>query len=115
MTYEEMPQMYVVEKTKHAVHTTVNFDIEETEDGYTCNSVTIVTDEPINADSYGLIVASIIRMRYSADDVEAIVNNYLLTKTAEHKSEMSAMQDWRKKAKEVAKSIIESLNVENNE
>lgn len=56
--------------------------------------------------TYGEIVAAIVRGRYSADDVEAITNNYLLDGSEGHTQEWFAMQQWRKEAKELAKAVL---------
>lgn len=52
------------------------------------------------------IIDTIIRERYSASQVEAIVNNYLLdTTNEEYLKEFNDMQEWRKQAKSVAKKV----------
>lgn len=52
------------------------------------------------------IVDTIIRERYSASQVEAIVNNYLLdTTNEEYLKEFNDMQEWRKQAKSIAKKV----------
>ena len=107
MIYEERPSLLTVTVTPSKYYTTVNFNIEEVDGGFTAESVTIASKSPLGEKDYGQIVTAIIRSRYTADDVEAIVNNYLLTKTAEHKQEMSEMQAWRTLAKNVAKEVLE--------
>lgn len=53
------------------------------------------------------IIDTIIRERYSASQVEAIVNNYLSdTTNEEYLKEFNDMQEWRKKAKSIAKKIV---------
>ena len=52
------------------------------------------------------IIESIIRERYSASQVEAIVNNYLSdTTNEEYLKEFNDMQEWRKQAKSIAKKV----------
>lgn len=52
------------------------------------------------------IIDTIIRERYSASQVEAIVNNYLLdTTNEEYVKEFNDMQEWRKQAKSIAKKV----------
>ena len=63
----------------------------------------------IPAPTYGEIVAAVVRGRYSADDMESIVNNYLDDPDEEHTREWSEMQAWRKKAKALAKSILAQM------
>lgn len=58
---------------------------------------------------YSMLVAAIIRSRFSADDVEAIVNNYLEDQTEEHTAEWIALQSWRHSAKETAKEILTEI------
>lgn len=52
------------------------------------------------------IINNIIRERYSASQVEAIVNNYLLDATnKDYLKEFNDMQEWRKKAKSIARKV----------
>lgn len=52
------------------------------------------------------IIDTIIRERYSASQVEAIVNNYLSDTTNEkYLKEFNDMQEWRKQAKNIAKKV----------
>lgn len=52
------------------------------------------------------IIDAIIRERYSASQVEAIVNNYLAdTTNEEYLKEFNDMQEWRKQAKSIAKKV----------
>jgi len=54
------------------------------------------------------IISAIIRMKYSASAMEAVINNHLLDSTDETATaEFSAMQAWRAKAKEHADKILE--------
>lgn len=61
----------------------------------------------LTAEGYPQIVAAIVRERYSADDVEAILNNYLADPEG-HGAEFTALQEWRAVAKQVAKELINS-------
>ena len=55
-----------------------------------------------------LIISAIIRMKYSADDMEAITMNVLADLTSKKaREEHWAMQQWRKKAKELATEIMQ--------
>lgn len=54
---------------------------------------------------YDKVVTHIIRERYSADKMEALLNNYLLD-AEKYKEEFEAMQEWRAFAKESAKKIV---------
>lgn len=53
---------------------------------------------------YPSIVTALIRQRYSADQVEAIILNG--NDTSEHEEEYKALQAWRKEAKAMAKGIL---------
>ena len=77
-------------------------------------------DKPLTQDDYGPLVSAIIRSRYSADEVEAITQNYLAqtattdsqataTATSPAAEEFSQLQQWRQEAKRVAREIIESI------
>lgn len=57
--------------------------------------------------NYSGLVSAIIRSRYSADNVEAIVLNG--TDTEEHSAEYEALQAWRNHAKEVAKAVLATI------
>ena len=58
---------------------------------------------------YGHIVSSIIRSKYDDNEMQAIINNYLLDQSEEHTEKFNKMQLWRNKAKEVAKEVMSQL------
>ena len=103
----EIPQMVSIAVTSKFCHTTINFDIEKVGEGYSCSSVTIVSESPLCEDDYGKIVSAIVRFKYSADEVEAIQLNYMESKTTEHKNEFVKLKDWRVFAKAKAKEVLE--------
>ena len=52
------------------------------------------------------IINTIVRDKYSASQVEAIVNNYLLDMdNKEYLKEFNELQEWRKEAKSIAKKV----------
>lgn len=56
---------------------------------------------------YGSIVAKEFRKKYSSNECEAIVNNYLDDpKNEKYVAELKEMQEYRKKCKILAKSIM---------
>lgn len=56
---------------------------------------------------YGEVVSCIISDHYTADQMQAIVNNHLMdSESDEHKAEFEAMQSWRMKAKEIAREVL---------
>lgn len=73
------------------------------------NKNRILTDKvSIICDTYNVsnLINAFVREKYSASQVEAIVNNYLLDATnEEYLKEFNDMQEWRKEAKNIAKKI----------
>lgn len=102
----------------------INFNVveehREAEDGsrntvYVYNMVEIRRKLPVivpfSQDDYPMLVSSLVRERYSEDDVEAIINNYLADPEG-HKADFDELQAWRVKAKQVAREVIEaSMNI----
>lgn len=84
--------------------------VESTEMGeeqlYEYNAVAVTLDHEIGEDDYGAVVSAVVRAKYSEDSVEAIVQNYIASKTAEHKAEWQALQDWRATAKALAREAL---------
>lgn len=57
--------------------------------------------------NYANMVSAIIEDRYSKDNMDAVVNNYLCEPEDEtYAEEFKKMQEWRAHAKEVAKSYF---------
>lgn len=72
------------------------------------NILRLITDKDIFTISTdrGETVNNIIRDKYSASQVEAIVNNYLSdTTNEEYLKDFNDMQEWRKQAKSIAKKV----------
>ena len=62
---------------------------------------------PVGVWNRGAIISAIVRMRYSADDVEAIVNNVLADPlNPARMDEYQALQQWRRTAKEYATELM---------
>lgn len=61
---------------------------------------------PLAQWDYDHIVTIIIRSRYSADQMEAILNNQVADATSKHMAEFEEMQEWRKLAKRTAKEVL---------
>ncbi len=56
---------------------------------------------------YDAIVAALVNARYTADAMQAIVNNYLASPTSPSVlDEFTEMQSWRSAAKEIAASAL---------
>lgn len=103
-----------IAETTLATQSTTDKDEEQpTRTIYECYSVRM--EQPVTRDR---VVSAIIDAQYPSDEMQAIVNNHLLNiatladgntldeSETEHEAEYQAMQDWRKKAKEVAKEIL---------
>lgn len=88
--------------------TLVNYNIEAVErtdpEGSTITewqADTVVVSNPCD---YPTLVSALIRTRYTADQVEAIMLNG--GDTPEHKAELEALQQWRTEAKKIAKQVL---------
>lgn len=96
------------EVTEEAKEMVLRFDFaaKQVEEGqpaqYDCELVRTSRDA-----DYGTIVSAIINDRYNNDQMQAIVNNYLLDpEEATHKEAMDNMQAWRSHAKTVAAAVV---------
>lgn len=56
--------------------------------------------------TYGILVKCFIRQYYSADKVEAIINNKLANPTEQHQAEFDELQNCRANAKAYAKELL---------
>ena len=106
MFYEERPLSYETIRSVGVMSTVIRFGINQTADGWECKEVCVNHTEPLVEADYGRLVAAIVRSRYSSDDVEAIIQNYLSDKTTEHMNEFDELQQWRAEAKRLARTII---------
>ena len=83
---------------------TVAFDIERTAEGYEYETAEL----PPGVWRRDLIISAIIRAKYSADDMEAIMNNVLGDISSKKaRDEHRAMQQWRMKAKQWATELMQ--------
>ena len=74
-----------------------------------CEEVEYNHKEPLTEEKdYGPMVSTLVRARFSADDVEAIQLNYMESKTTEHKNQFAALKAWRATVKEMAREVISS-------
>lgn len=96
----------------------VFFDIEKQKAETSKNGEVIVPDGMCtmeNVDVFGTrtydgIVNAIVCDHYPADKMQAIINNHLLeSESKEHQAEFAEMQDWRAKAKSVAKEVVSMI------
>lgn len=64
-------------------------------------------EQPLKSRDYGAIVSAVVRSKYTADEVEAIILNHdTEERTEEHEQEFEALQEWRRAAKELAKLAV---------
>lgn len=104
--YENKPLAFE-EVVSVGIRTSImRFDIEETESGWECEESCFNHKEPLTENDYGKVVTFLVREKYSADDVEAIQQNYIESKTTEHKNEFTALREWRVQAKWMARQVL---------
>lgn len=83
---------------------TVAFNIEHTAEGYEYETAEL----PPGVWRRDLIISAIVRAKYSADDMEAIMNNVLGDISSKKaRDEHRAMQQWRMKAKQWATELMQ--------
>lgn len=107
--YETRPDEVQTVSFVGTMVTILRSGIVEVDGGYECEEIEYLHREPITENDYGPMVTAIIRSHYSADEMEAILNNYVYSKTAEHKAEWNTMQAWRTEAKRLARLAINEL------
>lgn len=62
---------------------------------------------------YSRVTAALVRLKYSWDDVEAILCNYFLNpKNAEYRKELDELQAYRAQCKTEAASIVKAYEAE---
>ncbi len=108
--YSDKPERFETIRSFGVISTIVRLNVSQCSDEehsgmWTCTEIEIDHENVLSRNDYGKIVSAIIRAKYSADDVEAIQQNYMESKTTEHKEEFYALRDWRKMAKEVATEL----------
>ena len=104
--YEERPLPFE-ECVSVGVSTTImRFNIEETENGWECDEAQFNHKEPLTENDYGRMVSYLVRERFSEDDVEAIQQNYIESKTTEHKNEFLELKNWRASVKAMAREVL---------
>lgn len=101
MFYEERPQLVTVTTIGGKYHTSVNYSIVPTEGGFEVESVTVVTDEPLGQDHFGLLVTALVRVRYTADDEFAIARQ-CVSKVSDY----MAYNTYVEKCKEIASTVL---------
>ena len=99
---------------KEETYETVNAKGKTTEAKRTVwEGYAVRADQPISRDK---VIDAIVTAAYPQDVMQAVVNNHLLDEADDedykgHLAEWTAMQQWRKQAKQVAKDVMEALVV----
>lgn len=107
------PQFVTFERHLGQKVYTINFNVEEmsgeeTENGqrFRYNTVTL----PVGQFDRDTVISTLIRQRYRDDEMQAIINNYLLDPDdKEAVTEFNVMQDYRKFAKTVADKFLQAI------
>lgn len=101
---ETLPPLVSVRRDLGQNIFTVAFDIERTAEGYEYETAEL----PPGVWRRDLIISAIVRAKYSADDMEAIMNNVLGDISSKKaRDEHRAMQQWRMKAKQWATELMQ--------
>lgn len=80
---------------------------ETPREAWTAHTVVYRHEQPLTEDDYGKMVAAIVRSKYTADDVEAILSNYAAEQKSEHEAEFKTFQEWRTVAKAAAREALQ--------
>lgn len=89
----------------------INYNITETKKQIDDDVITewecdqVIVDQPLD---YGTLVSAIIRKKYSADSIEAIILNYGDGDEV-HTQEYVELQEYRREAKNIAKDILNNI------
>lgn len=101
----EKPESLRVKREGKGLRIYFDFEAAPTED---CPQAYTAYCVKVNGFNYSDIVAGIVKDRYPYDKMEAVLMNYLNTdseKREQYISEYNEMQEWRAKAKEIAKQV----------
>lgn len=107
--YNEKPNPFETIRSVGAFITVIRLNINESEDQeqgvWQCDEVTYGHKDPLAESDYGPLVSTLVRARFSADEVEAILNNYLGGHEA-GVEDFEELQRWRAEAKQMSKDIL---------
>lgn len=77
---------------------------------WTANTIAYHHANQLTEADYGPMVTAVVRSKYSADDVEAIILNYYKDNRKEvNVTEFQELQAWREQAKEAARLALEQV------
>lgn len=106
------PDFIVLKKYLGQKVYTINYNIRTSEENdgfggsFKYNSITL----PNNQYDRSTVISAVIRQKYSDDEMQAIINNYLLDPDdTEAVAEFNQMQQYRKFAKKLADEFIEAI------
>lgn len=108
---DTQPPFVICEKHLGQKTYTINYNIEKLEEErlgqqYRYSTVTLPAGEYDRA----TVISTIIRHRYSDDEMQAIINNYLLDPSDEESiGEFYEMQNYRRFAKSVADRFVDYI------
>ena len=78
---------------------------------WTANTIAYQHTNQLTEADYGPMMTAVVRSKYSADDVEAIILNYYKDNRKEKNiTEFQELQAWRELAKEAARLAIEQVS-----
>lgn len=103
----EVPAGVVV--VKEGPITRIYFDhehITKTIDGETIEQLVCENVDIVGAIDYGKVVSAVVRDKFSADSVEAILANHA---EGTHQEDYDAYQEWRAKAKQIAHTVTDPV------
>lgn len=104
--YDHRPESHI---RYSAGKTLVNYNVEEVKredhEGHIITEWQADTVIVTNPCDYPAIVSALIRSRYTADQVEAIMLNHG-DGNPDHEAEYAALQAWRTEAKRIAKEVL---------
>lgn len=100
--------MYTIRKIEANVSKCVkSFVVVIKFNDYKEDTVFYISEPNLN---YDYLVSNLIKVKYTNDRMQAIINNYLLEQDEQTIAEFNEMQDWRKLSKTVAKDILSNVN-----
>lgn len=107
------PQFVTFERHLGQKVYTINFQVEELQgselqDGrkYRYNTITL----PVGQYDRDTVISALIRQKYRDDEMQAIINNYLLDQDdKEAVEEFNMMQEYRKFAKNLADKFLQAI------
>lgn len=103
VTYGVAKTNFMVRQGKY-LHIVFNVKEETNDDGEIVCVAEKIEIPCQHSIKYGELVSALIRCKYSADDVEAIVLNG--EDTIAHAEELQLLKEWRIEAKKIAKEIL---------